>query len=443
MKIKNKRTKKIVQNIGLSMIGKAITTLCSFFIVPMTISYINPTRYGIWLTLSSIIAWISIFDLGFGQGFRNKFAEAISLDNKKLAKEYLSTTYFSICSVMAIVYLGLIIFNQIANWSSILNIESNYNKELHTVFFIISTFFCLRMVLGIFGTMLTADQKPGISSIISALGSILSIISIYLLTVFTRGSLTNLALYYSGIPCIVILIISFIAYNFHPRYKQLKPQFSSIRFDLIKNIISLGIQFFIINISMLFIFQMSNIIISRNLGPLEVTNYNIAHKYFNILYILSNIILNPFWSAYTEAYTLGDFGWMKKMLSKLEFGWLQMIIIGGLMTIFAPFFYKIWVGDNVTISFKLNFCMYIYYMCLILGGIYMYIINGIGKIRIQLILYLLFSFIAWPILGWSCRRFGTSGILLMPAFVYALQAIIAKIQLTKIMNRNARGLWIK
>lgn len=72
---------------------KCISILVSLQVVPLTITYINPTKYGIWLTLSSIIAWLSYFDLGFAHGFRNRFSEAKANGNILLAKEYVSTTY--------------------------------------------------------------------------------------------------------------------------------------------------------------------------------------------------------------------------------------------------------------------------------------------------------------------------------------------------------------
>jgi hypothetical protein len=40
----------------------------------MTINYVNPTQYGIWITLSSIISWFSFFDIGFGYGLSSRFA---------------------------------------------------------------------------------------------------------------------------------------------------------------------------------------------------------------------------------------------------------------------------------------------------------------------------------------------------------------------------------
>jgi hypothetical protein len=113
------------------------------------------------------------------------------------------------------------------------------------------------------------------------------------------------------------------------------------------------------------------------------------------------------------------------------------------MLALAPIVYKIWIKDKVDVDFYLNLCMYIYYLLHILGAIYMYLINGIGAIRIQMIIYILFAFLSWPLLVWSCRTFGVCGILLSPATVYLIQALLARIQLHKLINGTARGIWIK
>lgn len=73
------RSRKSINNIILSFGAKGITIITQLLIVPLTINYVNTTKYGIWLTLSSIIAWIGLFDLGFGIGMRSKVTEAICL----------------------------------------------------------------------------------------------------------------------------------------------------------------------------------------------------------------------------------------------------------------------------------------------------------------------------------------------------------------------------
>ena len=87
------RSITVKKNIAGALVLKCISILISLQVVPLTIDYINPTKYGIWLTLSSIIAWLSYFDLGFAHGFRNRFAESKAKGDIKLAKEYISTTY--------------------------------------------------------------------------------------------------------------------------------------------------------------------------------------------------------------------------------------------------------------------------------------------------------------------------------------------------------------
>lgn len=87
-----------------------------------------------------------------------------------------------------------------------------------------------------------------------------------------------------------------------------------VRFSLVRSVVGLGGQFFVVMFSMLFIFQLTNIILSRVQGPEAVTQYNIAYKYFNVLNMAANIILTPFWSAFTDAYIKRDYNWMRGTL---------------------------------------------------------------------------------------------------------------------------------
>ena len=81
--------------------------------------------------------------------------------------------------------------------------------------------------------------------------------------------------------------------------------------------------------------------LSRVQGPEAVTQYNIAYKYFNVLNMAANIILTPFWSAFTDAYIKRDYNWMRGTLEKLEKLWLLCIPILVLMVLSSDLLYKI------------------------------------------------------------------------------------------------------
>jgi len=438
----NARSLAVKKNIAASFFLKCISILISLQVVPMTIGYVNPTRYGIWLTLSSIIAWLSYFDLGFAHGFRNRFAEARSNGNTKLAKEYVSTTYAILFLLFAAVFVISLVINRFIDWSRILNIDAMYNEELHKVFGLLSCFFCINVVAQVFTTLLTADQKPALASLTTTLGQLFALICIYILTKTTVGSLTSLAIAFAGIPCLLLILVSVAVFRWSD-YREIAPSFRSVRFTLSKSIIGLGGQFFVIMMSMLFIYQSINIILSRIEGPYAVTQYNIAYKYFSVLYMVAVIVLTPFWSATTDAYVRKDYDWMRRMVGKLERLWLLSMPILMVMFLCSGIAYEWWIGDSVKIPVSLSVSMAVFTWAQLGGNVYMYLINGTSKVRMQMIIYSTFAVVAIPLMIYGCRYYGIGGVLLVPTFTCFIQAIFGKIQFTKIINGTAKGIWMK
>ncbi len=436
------RSIAVKKNIAGSFIMKAVSIIISLQVIPLTIDYINPTRYGIWLTLSSIIAWLSYFDLGFAHGFRNRFAEAKARNNLKLARDYVSTTYAILFIIFSVIFIITFVASRFLDWSSLLNIDKSYGNELRVVFGLLSCFFCMNIVASVFTTMLMADQKTAYASFIQTMGQLAAFITIYIMTKTVPGSLKMLTLAFFGIPCFLLITVSAVMFH-NGRYKNVAPSFRHVNFHLTGNILGLGSQFFIIMMSMLFIYQFTNIIISRVEGPVAVTQYNIAYKYFNVLNMVMLIIVSPFWSAFTDAYTKKDFEWMRRMKTKLERLWLLCIPVLLLMLFFSSYIYEWWIGNTVHVPFSLSVCMAVYFLCMTGGSVYMYMQNGMGKVRLQLIVYLLFVFIEIPLMSHFCRIYGTEGVLFIPALVFAIQLIIGRIQITKIINGTASGIFLK
>ena len=438
----SERSKEAVKNIVLSFFARGVSMACSLLIVPVTINYVNPTRYGIWLTLSSIIGWVLLFDFGLGNGLRNKFTEARTCGDLELAKQYVSTTYFALCAIMVGLFGVISVLNLFIDWTLVLNVEASYAEELGQVFGILTFFFCVNLVANLFSFILTADLKPGLSAVLNAVGQFFSLLVIYILTLTSEGNLFNLALYYSGIPTLVVLFVSVFAFNF-TRYTCFAPNLHSFRRQLISSVTKLGMKFFVICLSMIAIFQVMNIIISRELGPDAVTEYNIAFKYFNILTTFVLIVVTPFWSAFTEAYHQKDYQWMTKSKNVLEKIWVYSAIAALIMVVLANPFYDIWVGDSVEIQITTTVSIAIFVSLFNLSQIYMYMINGIGTVMIQLLIYLIFALIAWPLMVLSCRWLGLSGIVIVPSVVAMLETVFGRIQIRRIINERATGLWGK
>lgn len=436
------RTKLAAKNIIYSIFLKFSSILASLLIVPMTIHYIDSTQYGIWMTISSIVAWANFFDLGLANGFRNKFAQSLANGDISLAQQYVSTTYAIIGSLMTVVLVIILIVNHFLNWSNILNVSQEYQNTLNLVFAILSTFFCMNMIVNIFVKLLEGDQRPAIASAISCIGQIVSLVSIFLLTKITEGSLIKLALYFSSMPFITMLLSSIILFNYS-KYKVYKPTLSGIRLSLGKNIIGLGFKFFIIYLCLILVFHLMNIVLSREVGPLAVTQYTVTNKYFSVIYMLSAIVVGPMWSAFTDAYTKQDYNWMKRTLSRLEKWYIIVIGISLLALCLSPILYKIWLGNSVNITFILSVCVMIYILSQIGSNIFTTIMCGVGHMQLQTYIYICAAIISYPAMSYCTQKVGIYGVMIVPSIVCFVQTIVCRIQLKKIINKTATGIWMK
>ena len=436
------RSKQVMRHIALSGFAKGLSVLVSLLIVPLTINYVNSTQYGIWLTLSSVIAWAGVFDFGLGNGFRNRFSEAVAMGRRDLAAQYVSTTYFALSVVSVGIILSLLVINHFISWPDLLNIPDEYSEELRITFAVLSIFFSMNLVFSLFSTLLIADQRPGWASMITGVGQLFSLLMVYILVKTARPSLVNLAFSYTAIPCIFCLVVSIICYC-SGRYREFRPRISNIRFSLIRDILSLGLEFFCISLSMLFVFQLINIMMTRYCGPESVTSYNVAYKYFNLIWVAILMIITPFWSSFTDAWSKKDISWMCSIMRKLELVWLASVAVGIAMLLLSKFFYHIWVGEAVVVPVQLSVAVLLYILATEIGNIYMYMINGIGSIQIQLIIYAVSAILSIPAMYFGWRFFGQLGIIAVPTLVYLIQAVFGRIQLNKLLNGNASGIWSK
>ena len=293
------RSVNIKKNILGLFVIRGLSIAISFILVPLTIHYINPTRYGIWLTLSSIIGWFGFFDIGFGNGLRNRFAEAITKGEDELARIYISTTYAILSLIITVLLVTFFCINPFINWTKILNAPAGMGRELGLLALIVFTFFCLQFVLQLITTVITANQRPAKASMFNFLGSLVSLLIIFILTKTTSGNLIYLGLALGSTP--VLVLIASTSWFYTHEYKKYAPSLKYVKFNYARNLMSLGIKFFFIQIASIVLYQTDNIIIAQLFGPAEVTPYNIVYKYFGVVTMVLSIVMMPLWSAFTEA----------------------------------------------------------------------------------------------------------------------------------------------
>jgi len=437
------RTVRAKKNILAMILFRGINILAGFIMVPMTLHYLNPINYGLWLTLSSIIAWFSFFDIGLGNGLRNKFAEALAYHDFKKARVYVSTTYAFLAGIIAIVFVLFFMIQPFLNWYKILNTTPEVTDHLGLIVLITFSFFCLRFVFGLIGTVLTADQKPALNSTIDVGSNLLSLGLIWLLVKTTQGSLLAVSAALSFSTAIIPVLLSVWLYS--RSYKHIRPSFRYVDKHYARELLNLGARFFVLQAGFIIMFSTANILITQLFSPADVTPYNLAYKYYNMVTMIFSIILTPFWSAYTEAYAHGDVNWIHRTMNVLKKIWYIMAFIIVLLSIGADTFYRLWVGSSIRIPLLVSISMGVYILMGAWCSIYVNFINGTGKIQLQFYTTIVSSIVNVPLIIVFVKYFhlGLAGVILAPSLCLLPLCFLWPLQVKKILSGTATGIWNK
>lgn len=434
----HERTALIKKNIFFSLILKGLSMVAGFALIPVILSYINTTEYGLWVTLVSIIAWINFFDIGLANGLKNKLAESVALGYYKTARIYVSTTYALLTIIAIAMLLVFSLINPFLNWRSILNFHAA-NVNLTSLAFVLFCIFCVQFVVQIINAILTALQVPSKVSLIAFISQFVSLLVMFLLSRGPRIPLIYIVSIIAGIPLVTHIGASFWFFRFSLR--KLRPNFKLVNFKYSRDLLSLGGIFFLIQLGALILLQTDNILIIRLFGAQKVTIFNIAFKLYSAITMIFTIMITPFWSAFTDAFTKKDFAWIELTLSKLQKYWFFFALGTIALYFLAPFIYKIWLSNTIPLPKSLSFVLLIWVLAYSWQTMYVYFLNGIGKIRLQLYLIIFTSIINIPLAIYLSQTIGLAGITLSNDLVFILLGVIYYIQTKLILANKAQGIF--
>lgn len=378
-------TGKYIEQVGASLIIRVFGIVVTLLYIPLLLDYLNEERYGIWVTLTTVINWMRIFDVGLGNGLRNKLAEALALNKKEEAKTLISTSYAILALIFLLILLILLPLNGMIDWGAFLKTQSMEQHELQMLTTISISFVLIGFILQTVVVVYAADGNSVMGGVIQLVTNLICLFLLWIASKFAvKGDLVLMSAILTGVPLLVYLIYSI--HVFRGKYKFMSPSFKYINFKNSSELFKLSWQFFIIQITATVLYASIPFVITRFFSPREVTQYNIASTIFNFPMTLIALMTAPIGPLVTQAYARDDKGWIRAMLLRLKrLSWL--ISLGVVLMIFgAGLIYKLWIGDRVEVPFLLTLSVGLYAVTNIIVNPFSVFINSVGKVRVLVLL---------------------------------------------------------
>lgn len=431
----------VIINIIGAFCVKGCSLLISIVLLPLYINFFKDQAIlGIWYTILSVLNWISLFDLGLGQGLRNQLPSALHDMDMKLAKEYISTTYITMAIVAIIVLCAGLFLIPNMNLYKVLNIDSS-NIEYVSLQKSVIIVFCgiiLQIILKIISSILYAMQMSVVVNFLGLLSN--GIILLMLLVTPSKSIEENLItmslinVVATNAPYLICTIIFFLG-----KLRSAAPSVKAFRRKYVKRIFNMGLSLLWLQLVFMMVSSTNEILIARLTAPQYVVEYQVYYKIFKTVAMFVSLALTPIWSAVTKAQIEKNYIWIKRVY-QIFLGITGLCFIGELCTIpILQGVMDMWLGESAIKVSKLNaFIFALSSVTFVIHNVNTSIGNGLSYFRLQMfwmtVAAVLFIPLAWGMVHISG---GWIGVVIASVIVMAPYEILAPIYTMRLLKKRS------
>lgn len=429
--------RNVKRNMILGAGFKGLSMLISYLYVPIILMCLGEVKYGIWTTILNVLSWINYFDIGIGNGLRNKLAESLASEiDSTCVRKYVSSAYILLGIIVLCVATLACVLSSYINWGNVFGVDS-FDEDLTLIMQLSIVFVAINFWLSLCKSILYALQKNGLVNALGVAQQLIMLVSVVLVTKFKIQSILVIAFFYGLSNFLVMMACNTVLCikdkKFVPRMKYFSKKEA-------KETTGLGVLFFIVQISALILFTTDNLLISHFIGPAEVTSYSIVQKLFSMGTAVFVVLVAPYWSRTSGARAQGDYKVIKESIKKMYIllGMGTMAVIA-LVFVFRPIA-DWWLGQKLIYRKGIILLMAIYSIIYMWNSIYSQIANGLSMMKIIVPVAIAQGIVNIPLSLFFLLHYdlGVVGVLLGTVIATLIAAVIVPIFVHKEINQRMR-----
>ena len=406
-----------------SLCAKVISMLSIFITIPATLSYLGNELFGIWMTISSLVAMLTFADMGIGNGIINKLSKSINTNDKDETKKIITNAFVVLLTIAIVINIIFIFSSLMLDWNSVLNLSTNVDHiSVRNALFSFIFCFSLNVIFSAVQKIQLAYQLGFLASVWQIIGSIASLVSLFIF-IHYKLEMAWLVFAVVGIPAIFQLLnyIYFSLIICKENFILMK----FIKLREMKYLLGAGGLFFTLQISMALTYTSDNLILNSYLGAQAVTEYSVHVRLYSVVPILMGMVLIPLWPAYSSARIKQDKNWIKATWKKSIIMALAVsLILGGLITSFLPSIFHYWLNDKVLPLYSLAYLLFIWKIFEAIGLTISCFLNGMNLIKSQAVIGVVTAVIAVVMKLTLVKVIGINGVLIGTLIPFAVITLL-------------------
>lgn len=420
-----------------SMTGNGLLFAIGIVSVPITVGYLGIERYGAWMTMSSLVAALTVADLGIGNGLLAALARAHGQDDEEEARKLVSTSFVLLGLIGILLGFAFAVAYPFIPWGRIYNVSPGVAAEAGPASALLLACFLCSLPLGISTRVQAAYQEGYAASIAGIIGAGSGFLFL-LLAIHLRASLAWLVLALGSVQLLSSIAAAVHLWGLKRRW--IRPRLQLFGMATARRLLALGSVFVLLQVAGAVAFTSDNIVVAQTLGPQAVAVYSVASRLSAVFAGILQLFLMPLWPAYTEAISRGDLRWARSTLSRSLVVTAVISVAGacGLVLLGRPVI-RAWVGAGLVPEQGLLLALGGLMVTVAVGNAISMFLNGAHYLFSQAVVGLVVAAFALTGKLWFAPRAGLAGMVWATVAAYLLLSLLPWLfALPRILSRLAR-----
>lgn len=430
------RERRIALTSITAILYKIIVSATPLITLKITYNYLGVEVYGLWSAITNFFALFAFSDLGIGNGLQTQLSKASGLEDIPQCRSLLSSTNIMLWGVSTLLFLIFIIAYPVVNWASLMNAHDMETVKLAApIVFVIVLPKIFSIPVSIINRTQLALQEGYNGNIWGIIGSLASLISIVVCAYNDLGKVFLLCCS-SLIPLIVSSLNMIVYYGFQRKDLKLSIQYADWR--TAKDLLNLGLYFFLLSILTTIGLCMDTFIVAKTCTLAEAASFSVIYKLALVISSVLTIFCQPLWGANGEAIARGDVSWVKKNTIRMSLTLMTLTSFGSVIFVYyAPVVFKMWLGDGFSYSSSCLIWLCVLQVEQAFISPYFMFLNANGVVKEQLMIFVIFTPVSFVLKYIYALNYGVSVIPFIGSVSYLFIVVIGSYYIS---NKNLKKL---
>jgi O-antigen/teichoic acid export membrane protein len=423
---------------GLALRGSSfVVVLVS---VPLTLSLLGPIRFGLWMTLASVVALLGATDLGIGNGVLNNVARAFGQGDVPSARRYMASGLVALAGIALAAGAVFLLVYPIIPWARLYNVASDSVASAEagpaTAAFVLT--YLIGLPLGLGGYVRSAYQEGFVQSAFVGLGNMLTLALLVLATA-ARASLPILVLAITIGPLVAAVANLVVLLRFQRPW--LTPRWSDVTVAATRSVIGVGFAFMALQVAYVVGFQADPLVVAQVIGPVAVGDYSVVSRLFSVPAGLAAIATLPLWPAYREAISRSDIAWVRVTLKRSLLVVLAATVpLAVALTIVGPAVVGAWTQGGLAPAYGLYPALGALTVTFAIANAFGMLFNGAQAMRFHVTTMILMAALNITASIYLASKIGVAGVALGSVLaVVAVLIVPAMVYIPRLLHQLEHG----